>query len=247
MKTALYAVVAALSAIFAPAAGAAEIKVIASNAVREPYRELVPVFEKNTGHKVTIDWGGTVDIVKRVGGGEIADVVIIPAERIDDFAKQRVLMSRIDLARSGVGVAVRAGAPRPDISSAAALRSALLAAKSIVLSSGPSSVYLPTLFQKMGIADELKPKIIQIGPGLPVGETVARGEGEIGFTQMSELMSVKGIDYLGPLPAEVQFITVFSAGVHAAAPAPEAARALLKFLTAPEAAPVLKLHGMEPG
>ncbi len=247
MKTALYAVVAALSAIFAPAAGAAEIKVIASNAVREPYRELVPVFEKNTGHKVTIDWGGTVDIVKRVGGGEIADVVIIPAERIDDFAKQRVLMSRIDLARSGVGVAVRAGAPRPDISSAAALRSALLAAKSIVLSSGPSSVYLPTLFQKMGIADELKPKIIQIGPGLPVGETVARGEGEIGFTQMIELMSVKGIDYLGPLPAEVQFITIFSAGLHAGAPSPEAAHALLKFLTAPEAAPVLRRHSMEPG
>jgi molybdate transport system substrate-binding protein len=247
MKTALYAVVAALSAIFAPSAGAAEIKVIASNAVREPYRELVPIIEKSTGHKVTIDWGGTVDIVKRVAGGEIADIVIIPAARIDDFVAQGRLVSRVDLARSGVGVAVRAGALRPDISSAAALRSALLAAKSIVLSSGPSSVYLPTLFQKMGIADELKPKIIQIGPGLPVGETVARGEGEIGFTQMSELMSVKGIDYLGPLPAEVQFITVFSAGVHAAAPAPEAARALLKFLTAPEAAPVLKLHGMEPG
>lgn len=247
MKAALCAVAAALAAFLAPAADAAEIKVIASNAVREPYRELVPIFEKSTGNKVTIDWGGTVDIVKRVGGGEIADVVIIPAERVDDFVKQGLIVSRIDLARSGVGVAVRAGAPRPDISSAAALRNALLAAKSIVLSSGPSSLYLPTLFQKMGIADELKPKIIKIGPGLPVGETVARGEGEIGFTQMSELMSVKGIDYLGPLPADVQFITVFSAGLHAAAPAPDAARALLKFLTAPEAAPVLKSHGMEPG
>src|SRR6266853_1394455 len=202
-KIALCGVAAVLATALAPAAIAAEIKVIASNDVREPYRELVPIFEKNTGHKVTIDWG--------------------------------------------VSVAVRAGASRPDISSAAALRSALLAAKSIVLSSGPSSVYLPTLFQKMGIADELKPKIIQIGPGLPVGETIARGEGEIGFTQMSELMSVKGIDYLGPLPAEVQFVTVFSAGLHAAAPAPDAARALLKFLTAPEAAPVLRSHGMEPG
>jgi molybdate transport system substrate-binding protein len=247
LKTALWGVAAALATALAPAASAAEIKVIASNAVREPYRELVPIFEKSTGHKVTIDWGGTVDIVKRVGGGEIADIVIIPAERIDDFIKQRVLAGRIDLARSGVGVAVRAGASRPDISSAAALRSALLTAKSIVLSSGPSSVYLPTLFQKMGIADELKPKIIQIGPGLPVGETIARGEGEIGFTQMSELMSVKGIDYLGPLPAEVQFVTVFSAGLHTAAPAPDAARALIKFLTAPEAAAVLKRHGMEPG
>jgi molybdate transport system substrate-binding protein len=246
MKTALYAI-AALAAVLAPSAYAAEIKVIASNAVREPYHELVPAFEKSTGHKVTIDWGGTVDIVKRVGGGEIADIVITPAERIDDFIKQRVLVSRVDLARSGVGVAVRAGAPRPDISSAAGLRNALLAAKSIVLSSGPSSVYLPTMFRNMGIADELKPKIIQIGPGLPVGEAVARGEGEIGFTQMSELMSVKGIDYLGPLPAEVQFTTIFSAGLHAAAPAPEAARALLKFLTGPEAALALKRHGMEPG
>jgi molybdate transport system substrate-binding protein len=246
MKPALCAI-AALAAVLAPVARAAEIKVIASNAVREPYRELVPVFEKSTGHKVSIDWGGTVDIVKRVGGGEIADVVIIPAVRIDDFVKQGRLVSRIDLARSGVGAAVRTGAPRPDISSTAALRSTLLAAKSIVLSSGPSSLYLPTLFQKMGIADELKPKIIQIGPGLPVGEAVARGEGEIGFTQMSELMSVKGINYLGPLPAEVQFITVFSGGLHAAAPAPEAARALIRFLTGPEAAPVLERHGLEPG
>jgi len=247
VKAVLYAIAATLATAFAPPAGAAEIKVIASNAVREPYRELVPIFEKSTGHKVTIDWGGTVDIVKRVGGGEVADIVIIPAARIDEFVTQGRVVSRTDLARSGVGVAVRAGAPRPDISSAAALRNALLAAKSIVLSSGPSSLYLPTLFQKMGVADELKPKIIQIGPGLSVGETIARGEGEIGFTQMSELMSVKGIEYLGPLPAEAQFITVFSAGLHAAAPAPEAARALLRFLTAPEATPVLRNHGMEPG
>jgi molybdate transport system substrate-binding protein len=215
--------------------------------VREPYRELVPIFEKATGHKVTIDWGGTVDIVKRVSAGEIADTVVIPAARIDDFIKGGTLKDRIDLARSGVGVAVRAGAPRPDISTADALKRALLAAKSIVLSSGPSSLYLPTMFEKMGIADALKPKIIQIGPGLPVGETIARGEGEIGFTQMSELMSVKGVTYLGPLPPEVQFTTVFSAGVHVAARAPDAARALLKSLTAPEAAAVLRAHGMEPG
>jgi len=247
MKTALYGVAAALAAFLAPAAGAAEIKVIASNAVREPYRELIPVFEKDTGHKVTVDWGGTVDIVKRIGGGEVADIVIIPAARIDAFVNQGKLRARVDLAKSGVGVAVRAGLPRPDISTAAALKHALLAAKSIVLSSGPSSNYLPTMFEKMGIAGELKPKITQIGPGLGVGDALARGEGEIGFTQMSELMSVRGIDYLGPLPPEVQLVTVFSAGVHTAAPTPDAARALLKFLTGPEAAPVLRRHGMEPG
>jgi molybdate transport system substrate-binding protein len=156
-------------------------------------------------------------------------------------------VGRIDLAKSGVGVAARAGAPRPDISSAEALKNTLLAANSIILSSGPSSLYLPTLFQKMGIAEQLRPKITQIGPGLGVGAAIARGEGEIGFTQMSELMSVEGIQYLGPLPAEVQMVTVFSAGVHAAAPAPDAARALLKFLTAPQAASVLRRHGMEPG
>ena len=247
MKTALYGIAAALAAFLAPAAGAAEIKVIASNAVREPHRELIPLFEKETGHRVTVDWGGTVDIVKRVGGGEIADVVIIPAARIDDFVNQGKLAGRIDLAKSGVGVAARTGAPRPDISSAEALKMSLLAAKSIILSSGPSSLYLPTLFQKMGIADALAPKITQIGPGQGVGAALARGEGEIGFTQMSELMSVEGIAYLGPLPAEVQMVTVFSAGIHAAAPVPDAAGALLKFLTSPRAAPVLRRHVMEPG
>ena len=247
MKAVLYAIAATLAAVWAPAAGADGIKMIASNAVREPYGELLPVFEKSTGHKVTVDWGGTVDIVKRVESGEIADLVIIPAARIDALIAKGRLESRTDLVRSGVGIAARAGVSRPDVSSVETLRSTLLAAKSIVLSSGPSSLYLPTLFQKMGIADEVKPKIIQIAPGLGVGDTLARGEGEIGFTQMSELMSVKGIQYLGPLPAEVQFVTVFSAGLHASAPAPDAARALLKFLTGPDAAPVLKSHGMEPG
>jgi molybdate transport system substrate-binding protein len=247
MKTALYGIAAALAAALAPAAGAAEIKLIASNAVREPYRELVPVFEKETGHKVTIDWGGTVDIVKRVAGGEVADIVIIPAARIDDFVKDGKLASRIDLAKSGVGVAARTGIPRPDISSAEALKNTLLGAKSIILSSGPSSLYLPTLFQKMGIADALKPKITQIGPGLGVGAALARGEGEIGFTQMSELMSVEGIAYLGPLPSEIQMVTVFSAGIHNAAPAAGPAATLIKFLTGPEAATVLRRHGMEPG
>ncbi len=247
MKAVLYAIAATLAAVWAPAAGAAGIKMIASNAVREPYGELLPVFEKSTGHKVTVDWGGTVDVVKRVERGEIADLVIIPAARIDALIAKGRLESRTDLVRSGVGIATRAGVPRPDVSSVEALRSTLLAAKSIVLSSGPSSLYLPTLFQKMGIADAVKLKIIQIAPGLGVGDTLARGEGEIGFTQMSELMSVKGIQYLGPLPAEVQFVTVFSAGLHASAPAPDAARALLKFLTGPDATPVLKSHGMEPG
>jgi molybdate transport system substrate-binding protein len=225
---------------------AAGITMIASNAVRESYGELLPAFEKRTGHRVMVSWSGTVDIVKRVEGGEVADIAIIPAARIDDLIAKGLMASRTDLVRSGIGVAARTGIPRPDVSSVAALKSTLKAAQSIVLSSGPSSLYMPALFENLGIAADVKPKIIQIAPGLGVGATLARGGGEIGFTQVSELMSVKGIQYLGPLPAEVQFVTVFSAGLHASAPAPEAAGALLKFLTAPDAAPALKRHGMEP-
>jgi molybdate transport system substrate-binding protein len=184
--------------------------------------------------------------VKRVESGEIADIVIVPVARIDELIARGLIVSRTDLVRSGVGVAARAGVPKPDVSSVPALKSALKAARSIVLSSGPSSLYMPTLFEKLGIADTVKPKIIQIAPGLGVGATLARGEGEIGFTQVSELMSVEGIQYLGPLPAELQFITVFSAGLHAAGPRPDEARELLAFLTGPEAAPVLRRHGIEP-
>jgi molybdate transport system substrate-binding protein len=224
----------------------AGITMIASNAVREPYGELLPAFEKSAGHTVTVSWGGTIDIVKRVESGEIADIVIVPAAHIDDLIAKGLVTSRTDLVRSGVGVAARAGAPKPDVSSVAALKRVLVAAQSVVLSSGPSSLYMPALFEKLGVADAVKPKIIQIAPGLGVGDALARGEGEIGFTQVSELMSVKGIQYLGPLPAEVQFVTVFSAGLHANAPAPDAARAFLEFLAGPGAAPALWSHGLEP-
>ncbi|MBV8839996.1 MAG: substrate-binding domain-containing protein [Alphaproteobacteria bacterium] len=238
---------AALAALLPTAAGASEIKVLASNAVGEPYRELIPLFEKASGHTVIVDWGGTLNIIKRLEGGEVADFVIIGSEHIDRFVKAGLLVRRVDLVRSGVGAAVRAGAPHPDISSPAALKQTLLAAKSIVLSSGPSGMYLPSLFERMGIADALKPKITQLASGLPVGEAIARGEGEIGFTQTSEFLSIKGIDYLGPLPGDTQLITVFAAGLHAKAGAPDAARALIQFLKAPEAAPALRHHGMEPG
>jgi molybdate transport system substrate-binding protein len=226
-----------------------EITVLASNAVKEALAALVPDFESATGHRVVTIWGGTLDISERIRSGEVVDIVVLAAPRIDDFISQGRLMadSRVDIARSGIGVAVREGARKPDISSGTALKAALLAARSIVLSSGPSSVYLADLFQKMGIADEIKSKIDQIGPGLPVGKAVARGEGEIGFTQVSELLSVNGVDYVGPLPEDVQHITVWSAGLHVAAPEPDAARGLVEFLTAPQAAAVVRRCGMEPG
>jgi molybdate transport system substrate-binding protein len=219
-----------------PSAPATAVTLIASNAVKEALAELLPAFEQATGHKVVAIWGGTLDISARIGAGD----ALIAQGRL-------AAGSRVDVARSGIGVAVRAGTRKPDIASAAALAAALLAAGSIVLSSGPSSVHLAGLFQAMGIVDAIKSKIHQIGPGLAVGQAVARGEGEIGFTQVSELLHVEGVDYVGPLPPEVQHVTVWSAGLHAGAPAPAAAAALLVFLTGPQAVEVFARSGMEPG
>ena len=241
-------VVALALTVGANAADAAEIKMIASNAVKETYTQLVPQFEKASGNHVTIDWGGTADIIKRVGGGEVADIVITTAPSIDQLTKEGKLAqgSRVDLAKSIIGVALRPGAPKPDLTSREGLKKSLLAAKGIVISGGPSGVYLNDVFAKMGIADQIKSKTIRLAPGASAGEAVARGEGDIGFTQVSELLAVKGIVYLGPLPADVQQITIFSAGIHPMAPQPEAAKALLKFLTAPAAAPTLKKTGLDP-
>lgn len=234
--------------VSATAARAAEIKMIASNAVKEAYTRLVPVFEKQSGHHVTINWGGTADIMRRIEGGEVTDIVVTTSASIDELTRHGKLApgSRVDLAKSTIGVALRPGAPKPDLRNGEGLKTSLLAAKSIILSGGPSGVYLATLFQKMGIADEIKGKTKTLAPGASPGEAVARGEGDIGFTQVSELLAVKGIDYLGPLPADVQQVTVFSAGLHKAAPAPDAAKALVKFLTSPDAAPAVKKSGLEP-
>jgi molybdate transport system substrate-binding protein len=155
--------------------------------------------------------------------------------------------SRTDFAKSGVGVAVRSGLPKPDVSNAEALKRAVLTANSIAYSSGPSGYYVAELFKKLGIADQVKDKVKQPASGVQVGEMVARGEADLGFQQISELIHVKGIDYLGPLPAEIQHTTIYAAGLHTAAPAPEPAKALLKFLSGKEAVPALKQIGMDPG
>jgi molybdate transport system substrate-binding protein len=222
------------------------IKLIASNAVKEALVRLVPAFERASRNEVEVVWGGTLDIGRRIADGEVVDIVILAAEQIEALIAQGRLAagSRIDIARSGIGVAVRSGARKPDISSAAALEASLRAARTIVLSSGPSSVHMMELFRRMGIAEAVN--IHQIGPGLPVAAALAHGEGDIGFTQVSELISHEGIDFVGPLPDEVQHITVWSAGLHVAAPARDAARALLAFLTAPEAAKVFRRCGMVP-
>ncbi len=227
---------------------AAEIKLIAANAVKDSVLEIITSFEKTSGHKVIVVWGGTDAIAKRVASGEVFDIVLIAAQNIDKLAQEGKLVvgSRTDFARSGVGIAVRSGLARPDVGTSEALRRAVLAAGSVAYSSGPSGLYIVELFKKLGVYDQVKDKVRQPPSGASVGELIARGEAELGFQQISELVNVKGIDFLGPLPAEVQNFTVYSAGLHMASPAPDAAKTFIRLLAAPEAAGSIKKIGMDP-
>jgi molybdate transport system substrate-binding protein len=243
-------IVAAIGALLLPGvAGAVEIKVLSTQAPEEAYRELVPQFEKVSGHKVTTIFTGTLDLQKRIAAGETYDLIIMAGPAIDDFIKAGTVVAgtRVNIARSGVGVGVRAGAAKPDISTTEAFKKALLAAKSVGYSTGPSGVYVIKLFQRLGIADEIKGKLKQTPTGVFVGTLLASGEAEIGVQQVSEMSHFPGVDYVGPLPADIQEITVFSSGIQAGAKQTEAANAWVKFLTAPAAAPAFKSRGLEPG
>ena len=238
---------AGLSVAAALHANAAEVRVIGSPGVREIATRLVPEFEKATGHKVSIIWDGVNNVAKRVSAGETADVIFLPAAEIEQLIREGKLIAdtRVNLATSGIGVAIRAGAPKIDASSSDGIKKAVLAAKAVAYSGGPSGVHMAALIQRWGVADRVK--LAAVPANTPVGEVVARGDAHIGFQQISELLPVKGIDYLGPLPADIQEITVFAAALYKAAGPTDAARALLKFMTAPEAVPVIKKAGMEPG
>jgi molybdate transport system substrate-binding protein len=224
------------------------VNVIASLAIKAAYLELVPAYERQSGEKLATQWVGMADIRKRILAGEVADVVIGSGALIDDLVNGGSLDSRTRtaLAKSGVGAAVRAGARKPALGSVEELKAALRAAKSIVYSSGPSGVYLAELFERLGLGPELKGKAKQAPPGVLVGELVAKGEFEICFQQLPELRQVKGIDYVGPLPAEVQMITVFSGAVHSRAVKAKEGSALLRHLVSRDAHPVLLKHGLEP-
>jgi molybdate transport system substrate-binding protein len=239
-----------MAALMLPAAtNAAEIKVLSTQATEDTYRELVPQFEKATGHKVTTVFTGTLDAQKRLAAGETYDMIIMSGPSIDAQIKagKAVTGSRVDIAKSGVAVGVPKGAPKPDISSTEALKKTLLAAKSIGYSTGPSGVYMTSLFEKLGVADQVKPKLKQTPTGVFVGTIIANREVEIGFQQVSELANFPGVDYVGPLPADVQQTTVFSSGIIAGANETAAAQTLVKFLTTPEAGNAFKKRGMEPG
>jgi molybdate transport system substrate-binding protein len=247
MKIALV-VFAAGALLFSHLAAAAEIKVLSTQATQEAYLELVAQFEKASGHKVTTDFTGTLNVQKRLAAGERYDLIIMAGPAIDEQIKlgKALAGSRADIAKSGVGLAVRKGAAKPDIGSAEALKKTLLAAKSIGYSTGPSGLYMLSVFEKLGIAGEIKGKLKQTPSGVFVGTLIASGETEVGFQQISELAHFAGIDYVGPLPGELQRMTVFSSGIHAGATQADAARALVKFLTAPAAAAVIRKHGLEP-
>jgi len=247
MKTA--AIVAAAGALLLSGmANAEEIKVLSTQATQEAYLELVAQFEKASGHKVTTVFTGTLNVQKRLADGEAYDLIIMAGPAIDEQIKlgKAVAGSRVDFAKSGVGLAVRKGAAKPDIGSADALKKTLLAAKSIGYSTGPSGIYMLGVFEKLGIAGEIKGKLKQTPSGVFVGTLIASGQAEIGFQQISELVHFAGIDYVGPLPGELQRMTVFSAGIHAGTKQADAAKALVKFITAPAAAPVIRKHGLEP-
>jgi molybdate transport system substrate-binding protein len=239
--------------LLAGSANAAEVKVMISGGLTAAYKALIPEYERASGNKVVTAFGpsmGTTQnaIPVRLERGEPVDVLILVGYALDDLIKRgkAVADSRTDLVRSPIGIAVRAGAPKPDISSVDALKRTLLAAKSVAYSDSASGVYVSTeLFSRLGIAEEMKGKAKMI-PATPVGEIVAHGDAEIGFQQISELMPVPGIDIIGQLPAEVQKITVFSAGVSATSKEPDAAKSLIKFLASPQATPVLIKAGLEP-
>lgn len=224
------------------------IRGISSMATRQLLAELSAQYTAATGQAVAIEAVGGVDAAKRVAAGEAFDVVLLASDAIDKLiaAGHLAAGSRVDIVRSPVAVAVKAGAAQPDITTPGALKAALLAARSIGYSTGPSGTHLVNLFERWGLAAELGAKTVQAPPGVPVGALVARCEVELGFQQLSELISLDGISVLGLLPGDTAFITIFSAGVPAHTPQAAAVAGLLSFFNSADTVAVKRRHGMEP-
>lgn len=225
-----------------------EIKGISSMATRQVLADLVAAYSQHADVAVAIESVGGVDAAKRVQAGEAFDFVVLASDAIDKLigSGHIVAASKTDLVHSGVAVAVRAGATHPDISTEDALRQAVLSARSLSYSTGPSGVALARLFERWGIADEIKARIVQAPPGVPVGALVARGDVELGFQQLSELIHIEGLDLLGPLPAAVQITTTFTAGQCPGSAQGTAVRGLLDFMASADAAAAKQRQGMQP-
>ncbi len=224
------------------------LRLISSMATRALLAELAEAYAVVQPQiSLAVESVGGVDAARRVQAGEAFDAVVLAAKAIDQLidSGQLIAGSRADLVRSGVAVAVRAGAPAVDIGSEDAVRQAVLAARSISFSTGPSGVHLQQLFERWGIAEQIKSRIVQAPPGVPVGSLVAQGEVELGFQQQAELINLPGITVLGPLPPAIQVMTVFSAGLSTTSTQPDAVRALLAWMVSPACATIKTNNGME--
>jgi molybdate transport system substrate-binding protein len=223
------------------------VKLLCTNGVKTLMLDLLPEFERTHG-KIDVVWGPAAALMKDVDGGTKCDLVILTAEAIDDLVKQgrAAAGSRVDIASSGIGIAVRKGAAKPDIGTPDALKRTLLAAKSVAHSkSGMSGIYFPTVLERLGIADAMKGKMVIPQVPTPIGDVVAGGDAELGVQQISELMPVAGVEIVGPLPASLQRVTIFSAGLMAAATDADTARALVQFV-AERSPPLLAAKGLSP-
>jgi molybdate transport system substrate-binding protein len=242
--------VAAVLGLGMQGAAAAEIKVLTTGAFKQVVVALVPDFEKATGHKVLVDNGTVGQLIKRVDGGEHFDVLVLNPRGIEDYIKKGKIVAGTDakVAKVGVGVMVKAGAPKPDISSVEAFKQALLKARTVgyidPASGGSSGIYVASLLERLGIAEAIKPKA-RLKRGGHVADLVVSGEAEIGIHQISEIVSEKGVTLVGPLPAPIQNYTTYVVGLRAGAKDPEAGKAFIRALTGPAAAEVLKAKGME--
>lgn len=236
-------------ALMGTAASAADVTVIASTAMTEVMQALLPMFERASGHRVAVSFLSGAVLPVKIRDGAPADLVVTTPDTIDGLVKDGKLVagSRVDFVRSGVGVAVRAGAAKPDIATPEAFKAALLAARSVGISKGPSGVYLTGVLARLGIADAIKAKAVVPELGQRVGTLVARGDAEIGIQQITELLPIPGIDFVGPLPQELQTVIVYATARPINAREREAADALVTFLSSDSVAPAIRKMGLEPG
>ncbi|HZR02116.1 MAG TPA: substrate-binding domain-containing protein [Burkholderiales bacterium] len=239
---------AIVACAFAVSVAGADLRIIAPNAVKEIVSDAAARYQSTSASATVFTWSGSEAIAKRVEEGEVFDVVLNTPQNLDMLAKAGKIVpgTRVDFAKSGIGIAVRAGQSRPDISNEEALRKALLQAKSIGLSSGPSGRYMAKVFQRLGIADQVQGKIRQPPSGAQIAELLSRGEVELGFQQISELQHAAGVEYLGPLPAGLQSYTIWSGGVHSATNEAAAARIFLNALVSSDSATAIRKAGMDP-
>ncbi len=250
VKSLVAAVVGIAALLATVSVRATEIKVLASNGVKGALEELAPAFERKTGNKLVISFGLAAALKRQIEGGEAFDLAILTSGGIEDLAKQGKVEAGVhaSIARSGVGIGIKKGAPRPDIATPDALKRTLLAAKSISWAKeGASGVYFAGMLERIGIADQMKPKIVLAPSGVEVGKLVAGGQVQLGVILVNELMAAPGVEVLGPLPEALQNYTIFHAAVSTGSKNAAAARALIKLLTAPSSRAVFKAKGQEPG